>query len=201
MYHSSHLSKDKIIFKLGILIAIEVLLVVSSFGISTYIQSQSTDIGNTINISGKNRYLTANLLLQFEKVNDGSAQIDSLRNASDALNENISFLRSGGDVTPSFSSSSSSSSDNIFLMPLSAKYLDKWHEINENRIALNRYVGLLGQGVITDAASNASGSTNEPQLSSLSSPTEALKDTANIETTASKLIASSDDLTRQLSED
>src|SRR5215211_5202441 len=149
MYHSSHLSKDKIIFKLGILIAIEVLLVVSSFGISTYIQSQSTDIGNTINISGKNRYLTANLLLQFEKVNDGSAQIDSLRNASDALNENISFLRSGGDVTPSFSSSSS---DNIFLTPLSSKYFGKWNEINENRIALNLYVGLLEQRDNTSGA-------------------------------------------------
>jgi len=55
MYHSSHLSKDKIIFKLGILIAIEVLLVVSSFGISTYIESQSTAMGNTINIAGRNR--------------------------------------------------------------------------------------------------------------------------------------------------
>ena len=69
-------SKIEIIFKLAILIAIEVLLVVSSFGVSTYIESQSTAIGNTINLAGKNRYLTSNLLLQFEKVNDGSAQIE-----------------------------------------------------------------------------------------------------------------------------
>src|SRR5215212_436388 len=120
MRYNLHFVKNKIILKLGLLIAIEVLLVVSSFGISTYIESQSTAIGNTINIAGKNRYLTANFLLEFEKVNDGSAQIDSLRNASDALNENISFLRSGGDVTPSSSSSPPSSLDNIFLTPLSA---------------------------------------------------------------------------------
>src|SRR5215217_865548 len=193
--------KDKIIFKLAILIAIEVLLVVGSFGISTYIESQSTAIGNTINLAGKNRYLTANLLLQFEKVNDGSAQVDSLRNASDALNENISFLRSGGNVSPS---SPSSSSDNIFLTPLSSKYFGKWNEINENRIALNLYVGLLEQRDNTSGASTDNGRTNEPQLTSSSSfttPTEIFNDMTSIESTASQLIASSDDLTGQLGED
>src|SRR5215204_1487026 len=193
--------KDKIIFKLAILIAIEVLLVVGSFGISTYIESQSTAIGNTINLAGKNRYLTANLLLQFEKVNDGSAQVDSLRNASDALNENISFLRSGGNVSPS---SSSSSSDNIFLTPLSSKYFGKWNEINENRIALNLYVGLLEQWDNTSGASTDNGRANEPQLTSSSSfttPTEIFNDMTSIESTASQLIASSDDLTGQLGED
>jgi signal transduction histidine kinase len=192
--------KDKIIFKLAILIAIEVLLVVGSFGISTYIESQSTAIGNTINLAGKNRYLTANLLLQFEKVNGGSAQVDSLRNASDALNENISFLRSGGNVSPS---SSSSSSDNIFLAPLSSKYFGKWNKINENRIALNLYAGLLGQRDNTSGASTGNDRTNEPQLTSSSSftPREILNDMTSIENTASQLIASSDDLTSQLSED
>ena len=196
MRYNLHFVKNKIILKLGLLIAIEVLLVVSSFGISTYIESQSTAIGNTINIAGKNRYLTSNFLLEFEKVNDGSAQIDSLRNASDALNENISFLRSGGDVTPS-------SLDNIFLTPLSAKYLDKWYEINENRIALDKYVVLLGQDddtSTTAAASTANDLTTEPQIAS--APTEKiLSDTRGIETTASQLIASSDDLTHQLGED
>ena len=199
MRYNLHFVKNKIILKLGLLIAIEVLLVVSSFGISTYIESQSTAIGNTINIAGKNRYLTSNFLLEFEKVNDGSAQIDSLRNASDALNENISFLRSGGDVTPSFSSSSA----NIFLTPLSAKYLDKWYEINENRIALDKYVVLLGQDddtSTTAAASTANDLTTEPQIAS--APREKiLSDTRGIETTASQLIASSDDLTHQLGED
>jgi nitrate/nitrite-specific signal transduction histidine kinase len=202
MRYNLHFVKNKIILKLGLLIAIEVLLVVSSFGISTYIESQSTAIGNTINIAGKNRYLTANFLLEFEKVNDGSAQIDSLRNASDALNENISFLRSGGDVTPSSSSSSPSSLDNIFLTPLSAKYLDKWYEINENRIALDKYVVLLGQDDTSTSATapTANDLTTEPQIAS--APREKiLSDTRGIETTASQLIASSDDLTHQLGED
>ncbi len=194
MHHSSHLPKDKIIFRLAILIAIEVVLVVSSFGISTYLESQSTATGNTINIAGRNRYLTSNLLLELEKVSHGSANIENLTNATDALNTNILFLRSGGHIA--------SSSGDIFLEPLSAKYLDKWDEISEKGSALNQYVGLLGQEITTSATSNASGSINELQLTPpLSSPAEALKDTASIETTALQLIASSDDLTRQLSED
>ena len=194
MRYRLHLPKDKIIFRLAMLIALEVLLVVSSFGISTYIQSESTAIGNTINIAGRNRYLTSNFLLEFEKVNHGTTQLGNLKNAADALNTNIQILRSGGGMT--------SSTGDIFLKPLSAKYLDKWYEINEKGIALNRYVGLLGQGVIASATSNASSSTNEPQLSSsLSISAETLKDTAGIETTASQLLTSSDDLTRQLGED
>jgi len=194
MHYSSHLPKDKIIFRLAILITIEVLLVVSSFGISTYIESQSTAIGNTINIAGRNRFLTSNFLLELEKVSHGSAHIENLTNARDALITNILFLRSGGHIA--------SSSGDIFLEPLSAKYLDKWDEISENGSALNQYVGLLGQEITTSATSNASGSINELQLTPpLSSPAEALKDTASIETTALQLIASSDDLTRQLSED
>ena len=192
MHHSSHLPKDKIIFRLAILIVIETLLVVSSFGISTYIESQSTATGNTINIAGRNRYLTSNFLLELEKVSHGSAHIENLRNAADALNTNILFLRSGGHIA--------SSSGDIFLEPLSAKYLDKWYEISEKGSALNQYVGLLGQEITTSTASNAS--SNELQLTPpISSPAESLKDTASIETTGSQLIASSDDLTRQLSED
>lgn len=196
MRHSLHLPKDKIIFRLAILIAIEILLVSSSFGISTYIESQSTATGNTINIAGKNRYLTSNFLLELEKVNHGTAQIEDLRNASDALNTNILFLRSGGSIT--------SASGDILLTPLSAKYFDKWNEISEKGSTLNQYVGLLAQEVITSTVSNASSSTNELQqqlFSSLSSPSEALMNTAGIETTASQLITSSDDLTHQLSED
>jgi signal transduction histidine kinase len=203
MRYKSHLPKDKIIFKLAILIAIEVLLVVSSFGISTYIQSQSTTTGNTINVAGKNRYLTSNYLLELEKVNHSTAQIQDLRNAADALNTNILSLKSGGDID--------SSSGYIFLTPLSVKYLDKWNDINKERIALNQYVGLLSQRYNTigtapndNTNNNNSGSINGLQQlpSPLSSPTKgSSNEDASIVTIASHLIASSDDLARQLGED
>jgi signal transduction histidine kinase len=111
------------------------------------------------------------------------------------LNTNILLLRSGGQIA--------SSSGDIFLKPLSAEYLDKWYEISEKGGTLNQYVELLGQGDRTSSTSNTRGiSIDEPQpSSSLSSPAGALIDIACIETTASQLITSSDDLTRQLSED
>ena len=195
MRYSWHFPNDKIIVRLAILIAIEVLLVVGSFGISTYIESQSTAIGNTINIAGRNRFLTSNYLLELEKVNHGTAQIENLKHVADSLNTNILFLRSGGHVA--------SASGDIILTPLSAKYLDKWSEISEKGSALSLYAASLGKGVGTGALSNASNITNEPQQLSppLSRPAETLKDSASIETTASQLITSSDDLTRQLSED
>ena len=193
-YSSLPSLKGKIIVRLGILITIEVLLVVISFGITTYIQSQSTDIGNTINIAGRNRYLTSNFLLQFEKVNDGTAQIESLRNALDALAANILVLKSGGEIT--------SASGKMFLMPLSAKYLDKWNEINEKAIVLDRYVKSLEQIDAGRTIPSANSNTYEAQLFSLSTTsTEFLNSKTAVETTASQLIASSDSLTHQLGND
>ena len=49
-------------------------------------------------------------------------------NAADALNTNILFLKSGGDIILP--------RGYISLTPLSAKYLDNWYEINERGIAL-----------------------------------------------------------------
>src|SRR4051794_37691684 len=168
MRQNLHPTKGKIIVRIGLLLIIEVLLVAGSFGITTYIQSQSTNIGNTINIAGKNRFLTSNFLLELEKVNDGTAQLENLRNASSAIAENIRLLKSGGEI--------SSSSGNILLVPLSSKYLIKWNEINEKQMSIERYL-------------NSSFAISPSEIPNL-------KET--IERTASELIMSSENLTRQL---
>ncbi|MGB6672216.1 MAG: hypothetical protein WBE34_07275, partial [Candidatus Nitrosopolaris sp.] len=62
---------SKILLKITILVIVEIILIVGSFGVLAYFQSQQASIGNSINIAGKNRYLTANLLLQTEKYIDG----------------------------------------------------------------------------------------------------------------------------------
>ena len=63
---------SKILLKITFLVIIEIILIVGSFGVLAYFQSQQSSLGNSINIAGKNRYLTANLLLQTEKYLDGS---------------------------------------------------------------------------------------------------------------------------------
>ncbi|MDP9288847.1 MAG: hypothetical protein M3P08_11705 [Thermoproteota archaeon] len=62
---------SKILLKITLLVIIEIILIVASLSVLTYFQSQQSSLGNSANIAGKNRYLTANLLSQTEKYLDG----------------------------------------------------------------------------------------------------------------------------------
>ena len=77
--------KSKIVLKIAILVIIQISLIIGSFGALTYFQSQGSSLGNSVNIAGKNRYLTANLLLYTEKFLDGSSDISHLRSAMGSL--------------------------------------------------------------------------------------------------------------------
>ena len=76
---------SKILLKITFLVIIEIILIVGSFGVLAYFQSQQSSLGNTINIAGKNRYLTASLLLQTEKYLDGTLDASQLKAAMDTL--------------------------------------------------------------------------------------------------------------------
>ncbi len=52
--------------KITILVVLGIIPIIGSFGVLTYFQSLGSSLGNSINIAGKNRYLTVNLLLQAE---------------------------------------------------------------------------------------------------------------------------------------
>lgn len=58
--------KSKIFLKITILVVLGIIPIIGSFGVLAYFQSLGSSLGNSINIVGKNRYLTANLLLQAE---------------------------------------------------------------------------------------------------------------------------------------
>ncbi|MGA7007775.1 MAG: hypothetical protein WBY28_11920, partial [Nitrososphaeraceae archaeon] len=90
---------SKIILKISIFIIIVIVLIIGSFGILAYFQSQGSSTGNSINIAGKNRYLTANLLLQTEKYLDGSSNISQLEDAMYKLQTNIMTLKQGGTIS------------------------------------------------------------------------------------------------------
>ena len=53
--------------KIGTLSITQILFIIIIFGILIYLQSQQTLLGNTINIAGKNRYLTTNILYQISE--------------------------------------------------------------------------------------------------------------------------------------
>jgi Signal transduction histidine kinase involved in nitrogen fixation and metabolism regulation len=90
---------SKVILKITLLVIIEIGLICGSFFILTYYQSQGTSIGNSINLAGKNRYLTSNSLLQTEKFLDNSSDKLKLETARDNLEANIETLTHGGTIS------------------------------------------------------------------------------------------------------
>ena len=92
-------------------------------------QSQQTLLGNSINIAGKNRFLTMNLLFQtsayLNEVSSSSSYSsrnsrDRVNNAINNLDNNILVLRQGG-IT-----------GNIELKPLPSNFLDYWKRIDND---------------------------------------------------------------------
>jgi signal transduction histidine kinase len=110
--------KNKIVSKIAALIIIEIILIIGSFGVLSYYQSQQSSLANTINIAGKNRYLTSNLLLQTESYLDGVSNIFQLNAAMNALQSNILTLKQGGSIS------------GIQLQPLPTAFDDMWNTIN-----------------------------------------------------------------------
>ena len=59
--------RSKLGSKILIFVFILIILVITSFIIFSYYQSQMTYLGNSINIAGKNRFLTSNLMFDISK--------------------------------------------------------------------------------------------------------------------------------------
>jgi signal transduction histidine kinase len=168
---------SKILLKITLLVIIEIILIVSSFGVLAYFQSQQSSLGNTINIGGKNRYLTSNLLLQTEKYLDGTSNASQLKAAVNGLQSNIITLKQGGMIS------------GVNLKPLSLDFLDLWNIVNRDWNLYKTPVTqiLPHQGVNATAPSILKSTTKE---------IDQLK--KQFESMASNLIVSSDRLVNQL---
>jgi len=133
---------SKILSKITLLVVIEIVLVLCSFSILAYFQSEQLSLGNSINIAGKNRYLTANLLLQTEKYLYGLASsprrvtsdASQLKNAMSSLESNIMALKQGGKIS------------GVNLKPLPPNLLPFWNSV-DNR--LNVYKTYLTNKLLT----------------------------------------------------
>jgi hypothetical protein len=121
---------SKILLKITLLVIVEIILIVGSFSVLTYFESQQSSLGNTINIAGKNRYLTTNLLLQTEKYLDGSSNTSQVAAAINNLQYNIMTLKQGGIIS------------GMDLRPLQSDLLEMWKPIEQN---WNIYKASLGK--------------------------------------------------------
>ena len=134
--------RSKILLKVGILIAIETIFIISSFGIIAYFQSEDSSLGNSINIAGKNRYLTATVLYEADKYLDSQSSatdVSSLKVALNNLESNILVLKQGGKTS------------GIEVEPLSPEFSGLWNIINEKGQSFKRFIN-----------ENIIGSTNQP---------------------------------------
>src|SRR5215467_2291680 len=165
---------SKILLKITFLVS-EIVLIVSSFGVLAYFQSQQYSLGNSINIAGKNRYLTSNLLLQTEKYLDGTSQLQA---AVNGLQSNIITLKQGGMIS------------GVNLKPLSSDFLDLWNNVNGN---WNLYKTSVTQILPYQG-------TNVTSPSALKTPMKEIDQfrKKQFESMAAGLIASSDRLVNQL---
>ena len=106
---------------------IQIAFVICSFGILSYHDSQDTHLGNSINIAGKNRFLTSNLLLQiseyFSQGGNGS-NLSNIRSAMNQLESNILTLKQGGMIA------------DIDLRPLPSRFSEDWDTIYQQWVSL-----------------------------------------------------------------
>jgi signal transduction histidine kinase len=203
---------SKIIYKIALLAAIIIVFVISSFATLAYFQSQQTLLGNSINIAGKNRFLTMNVLFQtseylngvFSSSSSPSSQLSSstshnsiakLNDAINKLDTNLLVLREGGKIA------------GIELKPLPSNFLDSWKIINNDWSTFKTFISYKvvkpaqqqqqqQQNTITTIAilsNNTTASASEAKIYE-STKTE-------LESLAATLINSSDILVTQLGVD
>src|SRR5919107_514052 len=125
------LIRSKIGLKIGVLVVIQIIFIVTSFSILSYYESQITYLGNSINIAGKNRFLTSNLMLHMSEyfLADSSgvskvSHISKINSAIEQLDSNILALRQGGKV------------QDVDLKPLPSEFFDDWNIIYQKWVSL-----------------------------------------------------------------
>jgi signal transduction histidine kinase len=201
---------SKVIYKIGLLATIIIVFIISSFTILAYFQSQQTLLGNSINIAGKNRFLTMNVLFQTSEYLNGifsssllssSISHNSIAKLNDTMNKldtNVMVLKEGGKIA------------GIELKPLPSKFLDSWKIINND---WNHFKTFITYKVVMPAQQQQQ---QQPQLKTTTTaiPTNVTGTTASaseakiyestkteLESLAANLIDSSDRLVTQLGVD
>lgn len=111
---------SKLSTKIGLLIAVEIVLITGSFGYLALFENSKALIGNSINIAGKNRFLTATVLLESEYYLSDRTRQDNVEDSLKQLESNILLLKDGGKVA------------DIEVGALPSSFIEDWQAIHEN---------------------------------------------------------------------
>ena len=125
-YHDAlNFIRSKIGLKIGILLFIQILFIISSLVILSYYQSQMTYLGNSINVAGKDRFLTSNLMFRTaEYFLQNNSDTFNLNAAINELESNILILKNGGKMS------------DTNLKPLPSEFSKDWDNIYQKWILL-----------------------------------------------------------------
>src|SRR5688572_11544775 len=109
------LIRSRIGRRIGLLVFIQIFFIITSLAILSYYQSQVTYLGNSINIAGKNRFLTSNLMFSTaEYFIENRNDISKIDAAINELEANMLILKHGGKVS------------DIVLKPLPSEFSNDW---------------------------------------------------------------------------
>ena len=88
----------KPIQKISILVSVQIIIIIISFFTLIIIESEKTNLGHSVNISGKNRFLAESLQLDLFKYTVGSSSEQQVLESKQKLEQNIMLLKNGGKV-------------------------------------------------------------------------------------------------------
>src|SRR5215217_4166573 len=180
------LIRSRIGRRIGLLVFIQIFFIITSLSILYYYQSQMTYLGNSINIAGKNRFLTSNLMFSTAEyfMMENSNETSKIDIAIDQLESNILILKNGGHIS------------GIDLKPLPPEFSRDWDNIYQKWILLKTILtkNVLKQnqiispvvGVVTSAAitppsfSSSSISIEENIKTTLEAEALSLVDSSNV---------------------
>ena len=119
------LLRSKIGRRIVILVFIQIFFIIISLIIVSYYQSQMTYLGNSINIAGKNRFLSSNLMYDTaEFLLGNNSDISDINSGIKDLETNILTLKQGGKIS------------DIELKPLPDEFSNDWDNIYQKWILL-----------------------------------------------------------------
>lgn len=114
--------------KISVIIAIQIAIILSSFLSLQALESEKTFLGNAVNVAGKDRFLTANVLVKLQNYNIGGESQENLILELKNYENNLMFLKNGG------------SESGLKIDPLDTKFQPQWEVIYNSFVKYNEKI-------------------------------------------------------------
>lgn len=104
--------------KISVLVIIQIVIILASFLTLQHFESEKVFLGNAVNIAGKDRFLTSDVLVKLHEYDAGESSKDDVVSSLDRYAENLQLLRNGGIM------------DDLTLQPLDPRFYQQWEIIH-----------------------------------------------------------------------